>query len=154
MEIGDNSVVSITYTLKNNDGEVLDSSEGRGPLSFIQGIGAVIPGMEKAVLGKKAGDSFSVTIPPTEGYGDYNEELIFTIGKDKIDGIESFETGMQVQAQTKEGVQLMTVKEVHDDSVKFDGNHPLAGEELNFDITISEVREATPEELEHGHVHE
>lgn len=153
MVIENGHVVSIDYTLKDETGKIVDSSEGSGPLSFIQGAGAVIPGMEKAVMGKDEGESFSVTIPAEEGYGDHNGELIFTLKKDKIDGIESFEEGMQVQAQTQEGTQILTVTEIYDESVQFDGNHPLAGKDLHFDITIDSVREATPEEKEHGHVH-
>lgn len=153
MEVANGHVVSIEYTLKNNSGEVIDTSEGRGPLSFVQGAGAVIPGMEKAVMGKNEGENFSVTIPPEEGYGEYNNELIFTLQKDKIDGIDSFEEGMQVQAQTQGGTQILTVTEIHDDSVEFDGNHPLAGQDLHFDISIDDVREASDEEQQHGHVH-
>ena len=153
MEIKNGHVVSIAYTLKDDSGEVVDTSEGRGPLSFVQGAGAVIPGMENAVEGKNEGEQFSVTIPPTEGYGDYDDELIFTLKKDKIDGIDSFEKGMQVQAQTQDGTQVLTVTDIYDDSVQFDGNHPLAGKDLHFDITIEGVREATEEERQHGHAH-
>lgn len=153
MVVENGHVVSITYTLKDENGEIIDTSEGRDPLSFIQGAGSVIPGMEKAVMGKEEGEKFSVTIPAEEGYGDYNSELIFTLKKDKIDGIDSFEKGMQVQAQTQEGTQVLTVKDIHDDSVQFDGNHPLAGKDLHFDIDINNVREATEEEEQHGHAH-
>ncbi len=153
MIIENGHVVSISYTLKDENGEIIDSSEGRDPLSFVQGAGSVIPGMEKAVMGKKEGDNFSVTIPSSEGYGDYNDELLFTLQKDKIDGIDSFEEGMQVQAQTKEGTQVLTVRDIHEESVEFDGNHPLAGKDLYFDISIEGIREATEEEQQHGHAH-
>ena len=153
MTISEGHVVSISYTLKDDAGNVLDSSAGKDPLSFLKGGGNVIQGMETAVEGKEKGDSFSVTISPAEGYGEYEENMIFTMPKDKIDGIDTFEIGMQIQAQTNDGVQILTVKEVAEDTVTFDGNHPLAGKDLHFAITIEDVREATAEEQTHGHAH-
>jgi FKBP-type peptidyl-prolyl cis-trans isomerase SlyD len=154
MAISKNQVVTIDYTLKDTEGGVMDSSEGREPLSFIQGTGMVIPGIEDAVSDKKEGDNFQTTIEPSEGYGEYNDELIFDLPKERLQGLEDVQVGMHVQAETKEGTQILTVKEIHDDSIVFDANHPLAGQTLFFDITIKDVREATSEELEHGHIHQ
>lgn len=154
MAISKNQVVTIDYTLKDTEGGVMDSSEGREPLSFIQGTGMVIPGIEDAVSDKKEGDNFQTTIEPSEGYGEYNDELIFDLPKERLQGLEDVQVGMHVQAETKEGTQILTVKEIHDDSIIFDANHPLAGQTLFFDITIKDVREATSEELEHGHIHQ
>jgi FKBP-type peptidyl-prolyl cis-trans isomerase SlyD len=153
MGINENQVVTIDYTLKNTEGEVLDTSEGKEPLSFIQGAGMVIPGIEAAVEGKSEGDSFSATIEPERGYGEYDNQLVFDLPKEKLEGLDSVEVGMYVQAETRDGNQILTVKEVKDDSVTFDANHPLAGETLFFDITITGVREATDQEIEHGHLH-
>ncbi len=153
MEVSKNNIVTIEYTLKDQEGDVLDSSKGSQPLSFIQGSGMVISGIEDAVSGKSEGDSFSATIDPSEGYGEYNDELIFDLPKGRLEGLEDVEVGMHAQAVKKNGTQILTVKEVKDDSVIFDANHPLAGQKLFFDIEIKDVREATDEELEHGHPH-
>ena len=154
MSISKNQVVTIDYTLKDEEGEIMDSSDGREPLSFIQGNGMVIPGIEEAVSEKNEGDNFSATIEPSEGYGEYNDELIFELPKDRLQGLDDVQVGMHVQAETKEGTQILTVKEIHDDSIVFDANHPLAGQTLFFDITIKDVREATSEEIDHGHLHQ
>lgn len=153
MQIGKNSVVVIDYTLTDDNGDVVDSSAGGEPLAYIQGIGQIIPGLENALEGKAAGDEVSVTVAPAEGYGDYNEGLIQVVPREMFQGVDNIEPGMQFHAQTSQGVQAITVTKVDGEDITIDGNHPLAGKNLNFAVTIKDVREATAEELDHGHVH-
>ncbi|HDP89192.1 MAG TPA: peptidylprolyl isomerase [Thioalkalivibrio sp.] len=153
MQIAKNSVVVIDYTLTDDNGDVVDSSAGGEPLAYIQGIGQIIPGLENALEGKSAGDEVSVKIPPAEGYGDYNEGLIQVVPREMFQGVDTIEPGMQFHAQTSQGIQAITVTQVEGDDITIDGNHPLAGKNLNFAVTIKDVREATGEELDHGHVH-
>jgi FKBP-type peptidyl-prolyl cis-trans isomerase SlyD len=155
MNVEENKVVTINYTVRNEKGEVIDTSENAEPLNYIHGTGSVIPGLEEAMSGRNQGDAFSVEVEPEAGYGQYNEELVFTVGKDRFQqGVDGLEVGSQVQAQTADGgVQVLTVREVGDEEVTLDANHPLAGEKLHFDIKVEEVRDAEDEEIEHGHVH-
>jgi FKBP-type peptidyl-prolyl cis-trans isomerase SlyD len=154
MKIENNSVVSLQYKLTNNAGEVLDSSEGDEPLVYLHGSDSIIPGLENALTGKSVGEQLQVTIPPEEGYGDFDDTLIQVIPRDAFEGIDEIQPGMQFQAENPEGqLQIVCVKEIADDGITIDANHPLAGEVLNFDVTVELVREATAEELEHGHVH-
>ena len=154
MNVTDKTVVSIDYTLKDDSGTVIDSSQNREPLAFLYGSGSIIPGLEKALSGKAPGDEVSVTVAPEEGYGEYNDELIFSVGKDRFQDASNIEIGSQVQAQTADGsVQILTIKEVADDEVTLDANHPLAGQTLHFEVAVADVREATADELDHGPVH-
>uniref|UniRef100_UPI000B28A9EC FKBP-type peptidyl-prolyl cis-trans isomerase n=1 Tax=Aeromonas hydrophila TaxID=644 RepID=UPI000B28A9EC len=153
MQIAQNAVVSFHYTLTNNEGEVLDSSEGREPLAYIHGAGNIVPGLEKELDGKTSGDKLKVAVSPEEGYGDVQEALVQEVPREAFQGVEEIEAGMQFQAQTQGGPLMVTVTKVEGDTVTVDGNHPLAGETLNFDVEITNVREASAEELEHGHVH-
>ncbi len=152
--IGDNSVVSMHYKLTDNDGNVLDSSEGMEPLTYLHGAGNIIPGLEKALVGKVAEDSLTVKVQPADGYGEVMQELIQTVDKSAFQGVETVEAGMSFEAQGPDGMaQRITVKEVDGDQVTIDANHPLAGVELTFDVNIVSIREATDEEIKHGHVH-
>lgn len=153
MIIEKNKVTSIDYTLKDDSGNVLDSSEGREPLSYLHGNGNLIPGLEEALEGKKEGDNISVSIPPEKGYGIRNKELIQTVDRAMFQGVDQIQAGMQFQANTEQGTQIFTVTDIEGDQVTIDGNHPLAGANLNFDVTIQGIREATDEEIQHGHVH-
>ena len=154
MQVDKDKVVSIDYTLKDDKGEVIDTSEGREPLAFIYGSGSIIPGLEKALEGKTPGDDLKVTVEPEEGYGEYNDQLIVEVSKDNFEEGAEINEGMQVQATKSDGsAQILTVKDIADETVTLDANHPLAGETLHFDVEITDVREATPEELEHGHAH-
>lgn len=153
MQIAQNAVVSFHYTLTNNEGEVLDSSEGREPLAYIHGAGNIVPGLEKELDGKTSGDQLKVAVSPEEGYGEVQEALVQEVPREAFQGVEEIEAGMQFQAQTQGGPLMVTVTKVEGDTVTVDGNHPLAGETLNFDVQITNVREASAEELEHGHVH-
>lgn len=149
MKIDKNKVVSIHYTLRNNEGKVLDTSEGRGPLNYIQGIGQLIPGMEEALEGKSSGEKLEISIEPEKGYGVRNEDLVVEVPRTAF-GQSEVKKGMQFQ--TDKG-DVVTVTNVGLEKVTVDANHPLAGENLNFSVEILEVREATSSELEHGHVH-
>lgn len=152
MKIANQSVVSIHYTLKNSEGEVLGSSEGKEPLDYLHGAGNIVPGLEKALLDKTEGDQLSVVVPPEEGYGERSDQLMQTLPMSAFDNVEQdVEVGMRFQAQTQEGTVSMLVKAVNDDSVEVDCNHPLAGEELHFDVTVTGVREASEQELTDGH---
>lgn len=154
MSIQQNSVVSIHYTLKNDAGTVLDSSAGGEPLSYLHGHGNLIPGLERELTGRAAGDRLSVKIAPRDGYGERNDQLIQTVRRSDMSGVPDVREGMRLQAQTESGqVHSVVVTHVTDDTVTIDGNHPLAGETLHFDVEITQVRDASEEELSHGHVH-
>lgn len=153
MQIEKNAVVQIHYTLKNDAGEVLDSSEGSDPLAYLQGHGNLIAGLEKALEGKEVGDSLTVSIPPEEGYGVRDEGLIQEVPRSAFEGIPQIEVGMQFHADSNHGPRMVTVTKVADDTITVDGNHPLSDQTLHFAVDIVEVRTATDEELTHGHVH-
>ncbi len=151
--IANDHVVSFHYTLTNAESQVLDKSQDGQPLVYLHGAGNIIPGLEKALEGKKVGDKFTVTVPAAEGYGEYNPDLVQEVPAQMFQGVENIEAGMQFQAQTDDGVQIVTVKAVEGDNVIVDANFPLAGQDLTFEVEIAEIRDASAEELEHGHVH-
>jgi FKBP-type peptidyl-prolyl cis-trans isomerase SlyD len=152
--IGDNLIVSMHYKLTDNDGTLLDSSEGSEPLGYLHGAGNIIPGLENALVGKAEGDFLQVKVEPAEGYGEVVPDLIQTVEKAAFEGVESVEVDMRFEAEGPDGdVQHIVVKEVNGDEITIDANHPLAGVVLNFDIDIVSVREATEEEEAHGHAH-
>jgi FKBP-type peptidyl-prolyl cis-trans isomerase SlyD len=152
--IDDKLVVNMHYKLSDNDGNMLDSSEGAEPMAFLHGAGNIIPGLEKSLTGKIAGDSLKVRVEPADGYGEISPELVQTIAKSAFEDAEAVEVGMAFQAESPEGsTQHIVVKKIEGDEVTIDANHPLAGVVLNFDIDIISVRAATEEELSHGHAH-
>ncbi len=153
MQISDKKVVSIHYTLTNDAGEVIDSSEGREPLPYLAGAGNIIPGLENALEGKSAGDKLDVRVAPEEGYGERHEQMIQEVPRSAFDGVDDIQVGMHFQAQSDHGPVSVVVTALTDETVTVDGNHPLAGENLNFAVEVMDVRDATEEELEHGHVH-
>lgn len=153
MEIANQRVVYIHYTLTNDAGEVLDSSRGAEPLAYLQGGGNIIPGLENALVGKTAGDKLVVKVAAAEGYGERNEQLVQNVPRRAFQGIKDIQPGMSFTAQGNGGPMRVVVTRVIGDMVTVDGNHPLAGENLTFDVEITEVRAATEEELSHGHVH-
>jgi len=153
MKIADESVVTMHYTLKDDKGETLDSSVGGEPLAFLQGAGNIIPGLEEALMGKTTGDKLQVTLPPDKGYGERDERLIQSIPKNQFQNGDALKVGMQFQVNSQGGPMILTVVGLKDDDVVVDGNSPLAGQTLHFDVEITDVRKATEEELEHGHVH-
>ncbi len=153
MQIATNTVVTIDYTLKDDDQSVLDTSQGQEPLSYIHGIGNLIPGLEKALAGKSEGDRVQVTISPDDAYGERDEDLLQAIPRERFERANEIEVGMQFHTQSEEGMQVVTVVDVDGDNITIDGNHPLAGKTLHFDVQIVGVREASAEEISHGHVH-
>lgn len=153
MHIGKNTVVSIDYTLTDTDGKVLDTSKGREPLAYLHGAGNIIEGLEQALEGKSAGESLKVTVPPEKAYGRRIQELTQKVPRKLFDTKGEIKPGMRFHAEGEHGVHTVTVTAVDQDTVTVDANHPLAGKTLNFDVSVVEVREATEEELAHGHVH-
>ena len=153
MQIADRCVAYFHYTLTNDAGDVLDSSEGRDALPYLHGKGNIVPGLEKALVGKSVGDKLNVTVIPEEGYGAHNPQLVQQVPKAAFQGVDNLEPGMQFQAESNMGPVSVVVTAVEGDEVTVDGNHPLAGETLHFAVEITEVREASVEEVLHGHVH-
>ena len=153
MEIIDQKVVVLHYTLTDNDGAVIDKSED-GSFAYLHGANNIIPGLENALVGKKAGDELSVSVSAEEGYGERDNEKLQEVPKTMFDEGSEITAGSQFHAQGPDGQMLVvTVMEVSDDNVVIDGNHPLAGVDLNFEVKVIEVRDALAEEVEHGHVH-
>ena len=149
MTITKNSVVSFHYALSDNDGKLLDSSHGSDAFAYLHGSGMIVRGLESQMEGKKAGDKFKAVVVPAEGYGEFDGQLLQQVPLEKFGG-QKVETGMQFQGGDH---GVFTVKEVTPEHVLLDGNHPLAGVTLNFDVEVTGVRAATEEELSHGHVH-
>jgi FKBP-type peptidyl-prolyl cis-trans isomerase SlyD len=153
MKIENNKVVGIEYTLKDKDGVVIDTNAGSGePLTFIQGLGTIVPGLERAMNGKTLGESFDVEIKAVDGYGEYDPERSRRVPRSVV-GDMKVEVGMMLQATGPEGASVVTVSEVTDEDIVIDGNHPMAGKDLFFSIKVAEIRDATEEELSHGHAH-
>ena len=153
MLVAKNSVVAIDYTLKDDDGDVLDTSQGREPLTYLHGGGGIIPGLERELEGKTVGDVMSVSIVAADAYGERNEALRQEVPREQFGEIEELEVGMQFRVDTNNGPMMITIVEVAEANVTIDGNHPLAGMALHFEVAIRDVREATEEEIEHGHAH-
>ena len=152
MRIAKHTVVSIDYTLTDAQGAVLDSSEGREPLAYIHGTGSIVVGLEEALEGKEKGTNLKVSIPPAKGYGERDASLTQKVPRAMFD-VEKIEPGMRFHAQAEHGTQVVTVTAVDSESVTVDANHPLAGQTLNFEVDVVDVRQATEQELSHGHVH-
>jgi len=154
MKVGKDKVVLMHYTLKNDAGDVIDSSDGADPLPFLQGHGNIIPGLESALEGSKVGDKLEVSIKPEEGYGVRMKDAIQEIPSSALQGVDEVKVGMQLQSQDKDGnAFLVSVTKIEDDKITVDGNHPLAGQTLHFSVSIESIRKAEAEELSHGHVH-
>ena len=153
MQIEANKVVSINYILRDDEDQVLDQSTPEAPLLYLHGHGNIIPGLENELNGKAVGDAIKVSVSPEEGYGEYDEQLIQAVPRNMFEGIDEIEPGMQFQAQMGDGVQIVTVKEVTEESVTIDANHDLAGKTLHFEASVKEIRDASADELEHGHIH-
>ena len=153
MIISKDCVAIIDYILKGDDGDVLDDSQN-GEFVYLHGAQNIIPGLEEALVGKQAGDQVAVSLEPKDAYGERDPERIQVVPRDMFETDEEIVPGMQFNAQSPEGqMMVITVSEVDDDEVTIDGNHAMAGMNLHFDVNVIEVREATAEELEHGHVH-
>ena len=152
MLIAQNAVAAFHYTLTDDQNEVIDSSAGRDPLTYLHGGGQIVPGLEKQMEGRAVGDKFSVEAPE-EGYGVHHAELMQEVPREAFQGVEDIQPGMQFQGRGPQGEINVTVSKIENDKVFIDGNHPLAGKTLHFAIEVTEVRQASAEELEHGHVH-
>lgn len=155
MKIADKTVVSINYTLTDVDGNILDSTKDRDPLTYLQGVGGLIPGLEKALEGQETGYSNSITVAPEDAFGNYEDANVQVVPLSgfQSDGDEKLQEGMQVQVQSNQGAKIAFVTKIEGEDVTLDLNHPLAGQTLNFDVEVTDVREATKDELDHGHAH-
>ncbi len=153
MKIIKDTVVAIDFTLKDSNGKVLDTSDNGEPLYYLHGHRNIIPGLEKALEGKSAEEEFKASFEPAEAYGEVSQSLIMEVPKDQFKDLPDLKEGMEIQAQTNEGSQIFKVLKVEDKSVIVDGNHPLAGQTLFFDVKVKSVRLGLPEEISHGHVH-
>jgi FKBP-type peptidyl-prolyl cis-trans isomerase SlyD len=153
MSIAQDQVVSIHYTLTNDAGEILDRSAAGEPLTYLHGHGNLIPGLERELAGKNTGDKLQVKILPADAYGEYDKALVQRVPRRALKGVPEVRVGLRLQAQTAQGTQAVTVTQLTGDLVTLDGNHPLAGQNLNFEVEVAEVRAATAEELQHGHAH-
>lgn len=151
MKITDNSYVEIHYALFNAENEVVDGSRGAEPLPYIHGQGNIIPGLEAALAGREAGDKFTVTVAPEQGYGERDEDKVTIIDAESFAGFDSIEVGMLCQIEGEGGEpQLVTIAAIDEDEVTIDANHPFAGETLNFEVEVMHVRAATDAELSDG----
>ena len=153
MQIIKDRVVSIDYTLTDKDNLFIDSTLGADPLDYLHGYENIIPALEQALEGRLEGDSFSINIPAAEAYGERNENLVMVIPRDNFDPEMEIEEGMQFNAQGPPGSLVVTIVKVEDEKITIDGNHPLAGMDLNFDVIVTGIRDALPEEIAHGHPH-
>jgi FKBP-type peptidyl-prolyl cis-trans isomerase SlyD len=154
MHIAKDKVVSIDYKLTGPQGQVLDSSEGRAPLTYVQGNGNIIPGLERELEGKNVGDQVNVTVPAADAYGERDDRLVQSVPKSALGEVQNIQPGMQFRANAPNGQStVVTVTNVSPDAVTVDANHPLAGMPLTFDVKVVDVRDATAEERQHGHAH-
>ena len=153
MTIQKNKVVTVRYTLTDEAGGIIESSEGQEPMTYLHGSGNVIPGLEASLEGKSAGESVEVTVPPEDAYGEWDKTQVLDLPKGQFSGVSDIKAGMEFSVHSNVGEQIVTVTKVEAESVTVDANHPLAGKTLNFDVTVVGVRDATNDELEHGHAH-
>ena len=152
--IDEGRVVSIHYTLTNDDADLLDSTEESGPMDYLHGAENIILGLEDALEGKTVGDKLKVRVDPEDGYGEVFTELMQIVDITAFEGVESIEVGMQFESESDDGeLELVSVKSIDGNEVTIDANHPLAGVTLNFDVEVVGIRDATAEEIEHEHVH-
>lgn len=153
MLIEDKKIVVINYTLTTDDGEVLDQSDD-GSFAYLHGADNIVQGLESVLTGKTVGDKFNVKILPEEGYGERNDEMVQVVGKEMFESDAELEVGTQFHAEGPDSQPIMiTVAAIEGDDITIDGNHPLAGVNLNFDVAVVDIRDASEEEITHGHVH-
>jgi FKBP-type peptidyl-prolyl cis-trans isomerase SlyD len=153
MLIESDKVIFIHYTLTNDAGKVIDSSSGHEPMAYLHGSGNIVAGLERALEGRRIGDKFQVSVAPADGYGERDEALLQQVPRRSFKGMGEIKTGMQFQSNTPQGMRVFSVLRIAGDMVTLDGNHPLAGETLHFAIEVTGIRDATAEEIEHGHIH-
>jgi FKBP-type peptidyl-prolyl cis-trans isomerase SlyD len=152
MEITDGRVATFHYTLTDGDGQVIDKSSPERPLSYLHGAGNIVPGLESALAGKRAGDSLDAEVAPEQGYGPRHEAMVQQVPRSAFPDIDAVKPGMQFEARTERGPLLVTVTAIDPEHVTVDGNHPLAGKTLHFAVEVTDVREATDQESNQGHV--
>lgn len=153
MSIKDDSVVQFNYTLRDEQGEVLESNEGLDPIAYLHGHDNMMPGVENALVGKEVGAKFSVTLPASETYGERNEDAEQRVSVKHLQGAKVWKAGMRALISTDQGQRQVTIIKMGKFMATVDVNHPLAGRELTFDLEVAEVRDATSEEIAHGHAH-
>ncbi|MDD2800701.1 MAG: peptidylprolyl isomerase [Methylobacter sp.] len=153
MQIADNLAVSFHYTLTNDEGEVIDTSEGDEALAYLHGYGNIISGLESALTGKSVGDKFKVRIDAEDAYGEIEDDRVQIVSIEMFEGVDELEVGMQFHADVSSGPGVITIINIDGDDITIDGNHPLAGVPLTFDVEVVDVRPATDEEISHGHIH-
>jgi FKBP-type peptidyl-prolyl cis-trans isomerase SlyD len=153
MQITNNTAVSIHYKLTNDSGEEIDSTDGGEPLLYLHGHNNIISGLEKALHSRDVGDKFNVRVEAGDAYGEFSEDMIQVVSREMFDGIDQIEVGMQFHAAVNSGEGVITVIKIDGDDITIDGNHPMAGQALNFDIEVVNVRLATKDEISHGHIH-
>ena len=153
MQVAKHKVVSIEYTISDDDGETVESAVGDGALSYLHGEGNILPVLESALEGKSAGEQIKLDVPPESAFGVRDDELVEHVSRDSFEDPDEVEVGMQFRVPTEGGETVVTVVEVADDCITVDGNHELAGLTLHFDLKVLDVRDATPEEIDHGHAH-
>jgi len=154
MIIEDKCVVTLDYKLRNSKGEILDESKSGDPLVYLHGAGFLVPGLEKELTGKTAGDKLRVEVTPAEGYGEYMPQLVQKLPRSAFEGVDNLEIGMEFQASGEKGhIMEVRIEKIEGDDITINGNHPLAGMTLDFEIAVADVRQASKEELEHGHAH-
>lgn len=148
-------VVSIHYTLTLEGGQIVDSSSGGPPLTYLHDTQSLIHGLERELTGKGVGDRFEIAVPPEDGYGPLDPELVQRVERSVLAEIEDLQPGMQLEARDPDGhTRFVIVQEVTETEAVLNANPPLAGQVLHFDVLVDAIREATEEELEHGHVHQ
>ncbi len=151
--IENNKVVTIDYTMTDENGVIIDSSDGKDPISFLHGAGNMVPGLEAELIGKTFDDEFDVTVAPENAYGERMDQLVSEVPAEAFTGVDKVEVGMAFNAETPQGPIPVTVTAISDEKITVDANHPLAGKTLTFRGIVHDVRDATEEELAHGHAH-
>lgn len=154
MIVEKNKVVSIDYVLTDDNDDVLDSTQGRGPMEYVHGAGSVLPALEESLAGKSTKGRLRITLPPDQGYGEYSEELVQSIPLSTFPNADAIRVGVQFQLDTSQGPKIATITKIEGDEFTLDMNHPLAGKTLHFDVEVANIRDATAEEIENGHVHQ
>ncbi|TLY80567.1 MAG: peptidylprolyl isomerase [Gammaproteobacteria bacterium] len=153
MSISQDQVVSIHYTLRDEAGEIIDSSPAGEPLAYLHGHGNLVPGLERELAGRSVGDKLTVTLSPADGYGEHDPKLVQQVPRRALKGVGNLRVGMRLSASSGRSDRTVTVTRIAGDLVTVDGNHPLAGKKLHFEVEVAGVRAATETELSHGHVH-
>ena len=156
MKISNNKIASLGYTLKNDDGQILDQADKENPFHYMHGTGGIIKGLENALNNKSVNDNFNLIVAPEDAYGERDVNLTEAVPRTMFDGIPETElvAGAQFHAQTAQGAQIISIASIEGDTIKIDANHPLAGETLHFEVTVMDIREATEEEIANGHPQE